>query len=279
MYVFDYSKHPSTPADNTFKPQHRCVGHQSEGYGLCWNPNEYGQLLSGSDDSLVCLWDLREAGAEVQPWQVRKGHSSNVEDVDWHKQNPFMFGSVGDDSMLMIWDSRDSSAAPQFSITAHESEANCLSFNPYGEFLLATGGNDNVVKLWDMRNVKEPLHNFQGHNEGVYQVSWSPFNEAILASSGKDRRVHIWDVSKVGDEQSPEDAEDGPPELLFVHGGHTANVSEFSWNLTDDWVIASVAEDNILQIWQMVGIYFCLILLKINKHLIVGILKSCIGCK
>ena len=28
--------------------------------------------------------------------------------------------------------------------------------------------------------------------------------------------------SKIGEEQSPEDAEDGPPELLFIHGGHTA---------------------------------------------------------
>ena len=51
--------------------------------------------------------------------------------------------------------------------------------------------------------------------------------------------------------QSPEDAEDGPPELLFIHGGHTAKISDFSWNANDDWVIASVAEDNILQVWQM----------------------------
>jgi hypothetical protein len=48
--------------------------------------------------------------------------------------------------------------------------------------------------------------------------------------------------------QSPEDAEDGPPELLFVHGGHTSKISDFSWNGNDDWVVASVAEDNILQV-------------------------------
>ena len=48
--------------------------------------------------------------------------------------------------------------------------------------------------------------------------------------------------------QTPEDAEDGPPELLFIHGGHTSKVSDFAWNPLDDWVIASVAEDNILQV-------------------------------
>ena len=49
-------------------------------------------------------------------------------------------------------------------------------------------------------------------------------------------------------DQAPEDAEDGPPELLFIHGGHTSKVSDFAWNPSDDWVIASVAEDNILQV-------------------------------
>ena len=58
-------------------------------------------------------------------------------------------------------------------------------------------------------------------------------------------------MSKIGQEQSAEDAEDGPPELLFIHGGHTAKISDLSWNEEDEWVVASVAEDNILQIWSM----------------------------
>lgn len=48
--------------------------------------------------------------------------------------------------------------------------------------------------------------------------------------------------------QTNEDAEDGPPELLFIHGGHTSKISDFAWNPSDDWVIGSVAEDNILQV-------------------------------
>lgn len=55
--------------------------------------------------------------------------------------------------------------------------------------------------------------------------------------------------------QTPEDAEDGPPELLFIHGGHTAKISDFAWNGSDEWVVASVAEDNILQVggWVVAG--------------------------
>ena len=79
-------------------------------------------------------------------------------------------------------------------------------------------------------------------------MQWSPHNETILASSGTDRRLHVWDLAKIGEEQNAEDAEDGPPELLFIHGGHTSKISDFSWNPTDAWVICSVSEDNIMQV-------------------------------
>ena len=90
-----------------------------------------------------------------------------------------------------------------------------------------------------------------GHNDQIYALEWAPHNESILASCSADRRVAIWDLSRIGAEQSEEDAEDGPPELLFLHGGHTSKVSDFSWNTKDEWTMASVSEDNILQIWNM----------------------------
>merc|ERR1712071_55100 len=92
---------------------------------------------------------------------------------------------------------------------------------------------------------------FESHKDEIFQVQWSPHNETILASSGTDRRLHVWDLSKIGEEQSAEDAEDGPPELLFIHGGHTAKISDFSCNPREPWVICSVSEDNIMQVWQM----------------------------
>lgn len=59
----------------------------------------------------------------------------------------------------------------------------------------------------------------------------------------------LWDLARIGEQQSPQDAEDGPPELLFIHGGHTSKVSDLSWNPALPWTLASVAEDNILQVW------------------------------
>ena len=61
----------------------------------------------------------------------------------------------------------------------------------------------------------------------------------------------IWDLSLIGQEQCSEDAEDGPPELIFIHGGHTDKISDFDWNKNNPWLISSVSDNNIVQCWQM----------------------------
>jgi histone-binding protein RBBP4 len=204
----------------------------------------------------VCLWDINDAtktNSRLDPLNTYTGHNDVVEDVAFHQLNPNFFGSCGDDKKVMIWDLRsaDTSHAAQ-SVDAHTAEVNALAFSPFNEYILASGSVDTTVALWDMRNLKTKLHSFSCHTGEVMQIEWSPTKETILASSGADRRLNVWDLSRIGEEQTPEDAEDGPPELLFIHGGHTAKIPDFSWNGNDDLVIASVAEDNILHVWQMV---------------------------
>ncbi|XP_024541971.1 WD-40 repeat-containing protein MSI1 [Selaginella moellendorffii] len=253
VFVFDYSKHPSKPPqEGVCNPDIRLRGHKTEGYGLSWSPFKEGHLLSGSDDSQICLWDVTKAQRVLEAKQIFQAHNNVVEDVAWHCMHEYLFGSVGDDRHLFIWDIRVQTVdKPLHAIEAHKNEVNCLAFNPLNEWVLATGSADKTVALFDMRKLTSPLHTFVNHREEVFQIGWNPKNETILASCGADRRLMVWDLSRIGEEQTPEDAEDGPPELLFIHGGHTSKISDFSWNNKDDWVVASVAEDNILQIWQM----------------------------
>ena len=58
-------------------------------------------------------------------------------------------------------------------------------------------------------------------------------------------------MTRIGSEQDPEDAEDGPPELIFIHGGHTDKIVDIAWNQNEQWLMASVADDNTLQVWQV----------------------------
>ena len=71
VHIFDYFKHPSKPLTDEVKPDLKLLGHKKEGYGLSWNPVNKGQLLSGSDDALLCMWDVS------QPNQLNK----NIEPV------------------------------------------------------------------------------------------------------------------------------------------------------------------------------------------------------
>jgi histone-binding protein RBBP4 len=260
VHVFDLSKHPSVPDANAqFSPQYRLKGHDQEGYGLSWNPNKAMQLVTAGEDCKICLWDLPAAGAgsaavDVTPTSTLTGHTATIEDVAWHCTDPFMIGSVGDDRNIMIWDVRALNATqPTHSkADAHAADINSIAFNPAQEFLFATGSSDHDVKLWDLRALAEPVSIFKGHTEDVYTVSWAPFGAGeILASCAADRRVNVWDLSRIGMEQTPEDAEDGPPELLFIHGGHTSKLNDLAWNANDDWVMSSVSDDNVLQVWQM----------------------------
>eukprot|EP01104_Vermistella_antarctica_P008884 TRINITY_DN2264_c0_g2_i1.p1 TRINITY_DN2264_c0_g2~~TRINITY_DN2264_c0_g2_i1.p1 ORF type:complete len:437 (+),score=88.88 TRINITY_DN2264_c0_g2_i1:36-1313(+) len=255
VYLFDITKHGSeAPTDGKCNPQLRLTGHTKEGYGIEWSSLKEGYLMSASDDGSVCMWDVNAAtkqNSTLDALATFKGHSSIVEDIAWHWYHDSYFGSVGDDRKLLIWDAREAPDKPTYGVTAHEAEVNCVSFNPFCEYLLATGSADKTVALWDLRNLKEKLHTLEGHTDEVFQVTWSPKNETILATCGSDRRVMVWDLNRIGDEQSEDDAEDGPAELLFIHGGHTSKVSDMSWNKNEPWVMASVAEDNILQIWQM----------------------------
>ena len=38
---------------------------------------------------------------------------------------------------------------------------------------------------------------------------------------------------------------------MFMHGGHMNRISDFSWNQHDPWLVASAAEDNLIQVWKL----------------------------
>ncbi|KAG9088364.1 Histone acetyltransferase type B subunit 2 [Ceratobasidium sp. 370] len=281
VFVFDRTKHASEPevaSGAECKPDITLAGQTMEGYGLAWCPvNAWeGHVLSSGEDTTVCHWDLRGSYSKkssiLDPVDVFRGHSSVVGDVSWHSTQQNIFASVGDDKQLFIWDTRDPARThPKQRVTAHDREILAVSFCPSNDNLLVTGSSDKTIGLWDMRQLNDRLHSLEGHADEVLQLSWSPHAATILASASSDRRVHIWDLSRIGEEQSPDDAEDGAPELMFIHGGHTGRPTDVCWgpgpvDASKDlggrgasgsggelsgWEVASAAEDNVLMVWSM----------------------------
>lgn len=218
VFIFDKTKHPLMPASTrTCLPQMTLVGHEKEGYGLNWNPHVEGHLITGSEDATVRLWDTTgytKGSTQMSPVRTYTHHSAIVNDVAYHPCHDALFGSVSDDHTLQIVDVRSAeTASAAHKVVAHADAVNCIAFNPASEYVVATASADKSVALWDLRNLKLKLHSLQGHNAEVNGLSWHPHEEPILASSSADRRICFWDLARIGEEQNPEDAEDGPPEL------------------------------------------------------------------
>lgn len=238
--VFDREKDQDSSEVNSYS------FHTQNGYGLAFNKNLSGQLLSASDDSTVAIWDI----TRTTPLQIFKSHSDIVNDCKWHEFKGSIFGTVSEDNTLMIFDSKANSDHP-ISKLSLSSPFNTLAFSKHSENLIAAAGIDSNVYLYDLRNLRKPLHSMAGHEDSVTSLEFSPHQDGILTSSGSDRRVIMWDLFNIGAEQQQEDAYDGVPELLMMHGGHRSAVNEFSYNWNVPWLMCSTEEENVLQIWKV----------------------------
>ncbi|KAF2208630.1 hypothetical protein CERZMDRAFT_70850 [Cercospora zeae-maydis SCOH1-5] len=257
LYIWDRTKHPSVPTKE-IKPQAILKGHTGEGFAVEWSPFTEGELISGSEDKTVRLWnlsrDFSRDNTTIAPARTFTHHSAVVNDVQYHPMHgKNLWGSVSDDLTMCLMDNRsqsDSKPAIQFQ-NAHTDAINTLSFHPKHDKLFATGSADKTIGIFDLRFPEHgKIHSLEGHKDVITKVDWHPWDSGILASSSDDRRIIFWDLSKGGAEQTPDDAEDGPPEMLFMHGGHTNRISDFSWNRNDPWVMCSTGEDNLIQCWR-----------------------------
>ena len=83
VLIFNVDTHPlgkEQPGD--CNPELRLKGHTREGYGLSWNSNSSGHLLSAADDHTVCLWNINmqpKEGKNLDALSIYTGHSTVVE--------------------------------------------------------------------------------------------------------------------------------------------------------------------------------------------------------
>lgn len=242
--------------------------HKQGGYALEWINNS--RFLSGSKDSQIALWQLDKPST---PIQLFKSHYGAVNDISASDEN--IFGSVSDDSTTQFYDIRlsssDNSSASMSSANPYikienKHIQNSIKFHPNIKTLYATGGKDNIVSLYDLRNNKEPIRKFYGHNDSIKQLEWDWTNPSILASTGYDNRVLFWNLENLAEEylypdSSTPTSTEAPrrrntqivkidPCLKFVHGGHTDRVNDFAIHPKIKNLFATVGDDKLLEIWK-----------------------------
>ncbi|CAD2106603.1 chromatin assembly factor 1 P55 subunit, putative [Plasmodium vinckei] len=245
-------------------------GHSGEGWGLQWDKGT-NMIASCADDSYLCVWDINSSSISndnvsvkcdtatnsslvntnnnsskgmIQP--VVKFFNNNIplEDCCWRDQNIL---TVSDDGQFHIYDIRSKNAVNSIKIT--NNTLNAIDVNPHNKNIFATGGTNKEIDLWDIRYTTKSLHRIISQKENIIKLQWDKYQPGILSSSS-DKYIYFFDTNKIGIEQTYEDSQDGPPELIFIHGGHSSNVLDFSLNSSYSMMISSISEDNSLQIWQ-----------------------------
>lgn len=227
-----------------FKP------HTENGYGLSWSPFSKGHLLSSSDDKSIVITDV---AAKSEIFKNTDANNDIVNDSKFHPLSENILGTVLEDNYTMIFDVRlGSKANPVIKYYSGElaKGVNSLAFSTFSSNLLAVGNTNSNISLLDMRKMKL-LHTLMGHSGSITSLEFSPHKDGILASGSEDRRLIVWDLFKIGEEQAQEDAEDGCPELFMMHAGHTGSVMDLNWCPYKDWTLASVADDNIVHLWEV----------------------------
>ncbi|AFN83321.1 putative histone acetyltransferase [Encephalitozoon romaleae SJ-2008] len=248
VHIYDYTKHLSH--EKIPRPDMVLRGHESGGFGLSWNNLSPGEVASCGEDGNVCVFDITQESSLVSPMVTLSRHKAAVNDCSFGFFDKELLSSVGDDGILMFWDTRTGDCIHLVE-EAHSSDVLSVSFSSLDGNVVATSSEDKSVKIWDRRNLSQPFQVFLGHSKDVLNVEWSPHDSGVLASGSADRRVIVWDMNRVGEPVSEEYKAEGPSEMRFLHGGHTSTVCDISWNPAEPFEIASVSEDNILQIWQM----------------------------
>lgn len=173
------------------------------------------RVVLGHADRSRDLKALEADSKILKPARTYTHHSQIVNDVQYHPISRNFIGSVSDDQTFQMVDNRHSATdrAALVARRGHLDAVNALAFNPSNEVIVATASADKTIGIWDLRNVKEKVHTLEGHNDAVTSLSWHPTEAGILGSGSYDRRIVFWDLARIGEEQLPDDQDDGPPEL------------------------------------------------------------------
>jgi histone-binding protein RBBP4 len=245
IYIFDYLNHQSQSKSNVrCTPEMKLGGHgRVDGYSLQWNSFHQGILLSGSYDSMICMWDVNSAKKNLQPRSRFRCHSGYVEDVAWFPTNVNLFGSVGNDGLMVIWDIRATTKTTISHMSAFA--VNCLSFSPHNDMLVSVGLDNGVINFLDLRRLSLPLMSLKGHKDPIRHASFSPHDQSKIATGADDGMVCIWDFSQ----HQKNKTVNNHSELKFLHGGNIAPINDLVWNPENIGVLASVSLDE-NSIWK-----------------------------
>lgn len=214
----------------TARGLHLLQGHQGSVFSVAWSPGNPNQLVTGSDDRSMRLWDIRRAGwvhsynmSRRAPDQSLKTLSSHPSEVPFGERP----GSVLDAPPIKR---RKIDALEK----AHDGRVVGVTFTPDSKSILSTG-SDAKMRLWETETGVNEVVTYAGTK---YKVPL--MNRIMTSANGKlvyhpnGESIGVYEV-KTGKK---------------VHSlkGHYAPVTSMAYNATHAEMYSGAADGSIL-VW------------------------------
>jgi WD40 repeat protein len=147
-------------------------------------------LLTGGDDGLLKLWDVR-SGRALHTIPVGQ---QGIVAVGFSPDGS-VFAAGGRDQATRIWDAR--SGVLKRTLEGHRHYVTALAFSPTSK-VIATASYDRNIILWDVES-GDRVKWFSGHARLVFSIAYSPDGNLVVSGGGdgvgKGGELYLWDAA------------------------------------------------------------------------------------